>query len=127
MLTGRDAPGTSAQGQQTARSPSPARSTTRSRTSRTSFATCSPTWPHPASRSRSPCPNAPIRAGSWYASPPRDVCPPRSHYGVVRLIQAAISYYGTYTDEINQLIDLNDQETEEAHAAYLAGQAAVRR
>jgi uncharacterized protein (DUF433 family) len=43
------------------------------------------------------------------------------------LIQAAISYYGNYTAEIDQLIDLNDQETAEAHAAYLAGQAAVRR
>lgn len=44
----------------------------------------------------------------------------------VGLIQAAISYYGSYTSEIDQLIDLNDQETAEAHAAYLAGQAAVR-
>jgi uncharacterized protein (DUF433 family) len=43
------------------------------------------------------------------------------------LIQAAISYYGTYTAEIDQLIDLNDQETDEAHTAYLTGQAAARR
>jgi uncharacterized protein (DUF433 family) len=42
------------------------------------------------------------------------------------LIQAAISYYGTYTAEIDQLIDLNEQETDEAQAAYLAGQEAVR-
>ena len=43
------------------------------------------------------------------------------------MIQAAISYYGTYTAEIDQLIDLNDQESAEAHAAYIAGQEAVRR
>lgn len=43
------------------------------------------------------------------------------------LIQAAISYYGVYTAEVDQLIDLNEQETTEAHAAFLAGQAAIRR
>lgn len=43
------------------------------------------------------------------------------------LIQAAISYYGTYTAEIDQLIDLNDDETAEAHNAYIAGQEAFRR
>jgi uncharacterized protein (DUF433 family) len=43
------------------------------------------------------------------------------------LIQAAIAYYGTYTDEIDQEIGLNEQETAEAHAAFLAGQAALRR
>src|SRR5215469_15217103 len=43
------------------------------------------------------------------------------------LVQAAITYYGAYTAEIDQLIELNEQETEEAHAAFLAGQAAVRR
>jgi uncharacterized protein (DUF433 family) len=42
------------------------------------------------------------------------------------LVQAAISYYGAYTDEINQLIQLNEEETKEAHAAFLAGQAALR-
>jgi hypothetical protein len=42
------------------------------------------------------------------------------------LVQAAVAYYGTYTDEINQLIDLNEREAEEAHAAYLAGQTALR-
>ena len=42
-------------------------------------------------------------------------------------MQAAVSYYGAYTDEIDQWIDLNEQETAEAHAAYAAGQAAVRR
>jgi len=43
------------------------------------------------------------------------------------LVQAAVSYYGAYADEIDQWIDLNEQETAEAHAAYAAGQAAVRR
>jgi uncharacterized protein (DUF433 family) len=43
------------------------------------------------------------------------------------LIQAAIAYYGNYTSEIDQLIELNEQETAEAHAAYLAGQAAIKR
>jgi uncharacterized protein (DUF433 family) len=43
------------------------------------------------------------------------------------LIQAAVAYYGAYTAEIDQMVELNDQETGEAHAAYLAGQAALRR
>ena len=43
------------------------------------------------------------------------------------LIQAAIAYYGAYAAEIDQLIDLNEQETTETHAAYLAGQAALKR
>lgn len=43
------------------------------------------------------------------------------------LIQAAIAYYGAYTAEIDQQIEANAQETAEAHAAYLAGQAALRR
>jgi uncharacterized protein (DUF433 family) len=43
------------------------------------------------------------------------------------LIQAAISYYGTYTSEIDHLIDLNEQETADAHTAYITGQQAVRR
>jgi hypothetical protein len=43
------------------------------------------------------------------------------------LVQAAVAYYGAYPDEIDQWIDLNEQETAEAHAAYTAGQAAVRR
>jgi uncharacterized protein (DUF433 family) len=42
------------------------------------------------------------------------------------LIQAAIAYYGAYTSEIDQQIEANEQETSEARAAYLAGQAALR-
>lgn len=43
------------------------------------------------------------------------------------LIQAAIAYYGAYTTEIDQEIALNEQEAAEAHALFLAGQAALRR
>lgn len=43
------------------------------------------------------------------------------------LVQAAITYYGAYTAEIDQQIEANEQEAGEAHAAYLAGQAALGR
>jgi hypothetical protein len=43
------------------------------------------------------------------------------------LVQAAVSYYGAYPEEIDQWIDLNEQEAAEAHAAHAAGRAAVRR
>jgi uncharacterized protein (DUF433 family) len=43
------------------------------------------------------------------------------------LVQAAIAYYGAYAAEIDQQIEANEQEAAEAHAAYLAGQAALRR
>jgi uncharacterized protein (DUF433 family) len=43
------------------------------------------------------------------------------------LVQAAVAYYGAYTSEIDQLIELNEQDAADAHAAFLAGQAAVRR
>jgi uncharacterized protein (DUF433 family) len=43
------------------------------------------------------------------------------------LVQAAITYFGAYPDEIEQWIDLNEQEAAEAHAAWTAGQAAVQR
>lgn len=43
------------------------------------------------------------------------------------LVQAAIAYYGSYTTEIDQMIELNEQETADAHTAFLAGQAALRR
>jgi uncharacterized protein (DUF433 family) len=42
------------------------------------------------------------------------------------LVQAAVAYYGAYSAEIDEWIELNAQETAEAHAAFLAGQAAVR-
>ena len=43
------------------------------------------------------------------------------------LVQAAISYYGAYRDEIDQWIEANEQQAAEAHAAWSAGQDAVRR
>jgi uncharacterized protein (DUF433 family) len=42
------------------------------------------------------------------------------------LVQAAITYYGAYTGEIDQWIESNEQEAAEAYAAWTAGQAAVR-
>lgn len=42
------------------------------------------------------------------------------------LVQAAITYYGAYRDEIDQWIEANEQEAAEAHAAWGAGQAAVK-
>ena len=42
------------------------------------------------------------------------------------LVQAAIAYYGAYTAEIDQQIEANQQESAQAHAAYQAGQAALR-
>ena len=41
-------------------------------------------------------------------------------------VQAAITYYGAYTGEIDQWIEANEQEAAEASAAWTAGQAAVR-
>jgi len=44
----------------------------------------------------------------------------------VGLIQAAIGYYGAYTTEIDGQIEANDEEIASAHAAFEAGQAALR-
>src|SRR5580704_16489387 len=41
-------------------------------------------------------------------------------------VQAAITYYGAYQDEIDQWIEANEQEVAEASAAWSAGQAAVK-
>jgi hypothetical protein len=41
-------------------------------------------------------------------------------------VQAAITYYGAYQDEIDQWIEANEQEAAEASAAWYAGQAAVK-
>lgn len=40
------------------------------------------------------------------------------------LVQAAVAYYGAYRPEIDEWIAANEQETAEAHAAFIAGQAA---
>lgn len=42
-------------------------------------------------------------------------------------IQAAVTYYGVYTDEIDQRIQANEQEAAEAHAAWMAGKNALQR
>jgi uncharacterized protein (DUF433 family) len=42
------------------------------------------------------------------------------------LVQAAVTYYGAYTDEIDQWIEVNAQEAAEAHAAWAAGKHAVQ-
>ena len=42
------------------------------------------------------------------------------------LVQAAISYYGVYRDEIDQWIEANEQQVAEANTAWSAGQDAVR-
>lgn len=41
------------------------------------------------------------------------------------LVHAAITYYGAHQHEIDGWIELNDLETREAHAAWVAGRAAV--
>jgi uncharacterized protein (DUF433 family) len=43
------------------------------------------------------------------------------------LVQAAVAYYGAHPGEIDEWIEANRRETEQAHAAWLAGQAAVKR
>lgn len=45
----------------------------------------------------------------------------------VGLVQAAVTYYGAYTGEIDQWIETNAQEAAEAQAAWAAGKDAVRR
>jgi uncharacterized protein (DUF433 family) len=44
----------------------------------------------------------------------------------VGLVQAAVTYYGAYTDEIDQWIEVNAQDAAEAHAAWAAGKNAVQ-
>ena len=43
------------------------------------------------------------------------------------LAQAAVTYYGAYPDEIDDWIELNRREMDDAHAAFEAGQASFRR
>ena len=45
----------------------------------------------------------------------------------VGLVQAAVTYYGAYTDEIDEWIELNKRENQRAHSAWLAGHAALER
>ncbi len=41
------------------------------------------------------------------------------------LVQAAATYYGAYPEEIDERIELGRRQTEEAHAASLAGGRAL--
>lgn len=41
-------------------------------------------------------------------------------------VQAAVTYYGAFAEEIDARITANEQAAAEAHAAWLAGQAALR-
>jgi hypothetical protein len=43
------------------------------------------------------------------------------------LAQAAVTYYGGYSDEIDDWIELNRRELDDARAAFEAGQASLRR
>lgn len=43
------------------------------------------------------------------------------------LVQAAVAYYGAFVGEIDEWIDRNEHEAAQAHGAWLAGQAALRR
>ncbi len=43
------------------------------------------------------------------------------------LVQAAVSYYGAYTEEIDAWTRANEREADEAQAAWQAGQAALAR
>jgi len=43
------------------------------------------------------------------------------------LVQVAVTYYGGYPDEIDEWIERNELASAEAHAAWLAGQATLRR
>ena len=42
----------------------------------------------------------------------------------VNLVQAAVTYYAAYRDEIDGWIEANERAAEEAHATWLAGQQA---
>ena len=43
------------------------------------------------------------------------------------IVQAAVAYYGAFADDIDEWIELNAREREAAHAAWLAGQRALKR
>ena len=57
-----------------------------------------------------------------------DVAEAAAYLGMaLGLVQAAVTYYGAYPDEIDEWIERNQREGAEARAAWLAGQAALRR
>jgi len=57
-----------------------------------------------------------------------DVAATAAHLEIaLGLVQAAVGYYGAHPDEIDEWIERNEREAAEAHAAWLAGRAALRR
>jgi hypothetical protein len=43
------------------------------------------------------------------------------------LVQAAVTYYGAYPEDIDDWIEANQRESQQAHAAWVAGQTALER
>ena len=43
------------------------------------------------------------------------------------LVQAAVTYYGAYPEDIDDWIEANQGESQQAHAAWVAGQTALER
>jgi hypothetical protein len=43
------------------------------------------------------------------------------------LVQAAAAYYGAYQEEVDEWIERNRRETDNAHATFLAGRKALAR
>ena len=43
------------------------------------------------------------------------------------IVQAGVAYYGMFRDEIDEWIESNEREADEAYAAYQAGRAALDR
>jgi uncharacterized protein (DUF433 family) len=43
------------------------------------------------------------------------------------LVQAVVTYYGAYTVEIDEAIELNRRESQQAHTAWIDGLAALNR
>jgi uncharacterized protein (DUF433 family) len=43
------------------------------------------------------------------------------------LVQGAVAYYAAFTDEIDEWVARNEREAADAHSAWLAGEAALKR
>ncbi len=55
-----------------------------------------------------------------------DIASTANYLGLAHgLVQAAVAYYGAFADEIDEWIEINARESEEAHKAWLAGRAAL--
>jgi hypothetical protein len=57
-----------------------------------------------------------------------DIAGTAAHLGMsIGLVQAAVTYYGAFASEIDEWISRNETLADEAHAAWQAGQAALKR